>query len=209
MASDTVISRPGFAWGVAARALPGQAISGDLHLVKPVDEGVLLAAVDGLGHGEEATAAARIALSILERHAGDSIVSLVQRCHVALARTRGVVMTLALLDLLTETLTWLGVGNVEALLLRADPAARPVGVRPILRNGVVGFLVPELRAESVPIASGDQVVFVTDGIRAGFAQGWQPSEGPQQVADRILERYFKGNDDALVLVAQYVRGADE
>src|SRR5207245_2855891 len=38
-------------WGVATLALPGQAQSGDLHLVKPLGTGVLVAAVDGLGRG--------------------------------------------------------------------------------------------------------------------------------------------------------------
>jgi len=46
-------------WGVAERALPGQTVSGDKYLVKPLADGVLLAVVDGLGHGGEATAAAK------------------------------------------------------------------------------------------------------------------------------------------------------
>ena len=55
-------------WGVAARPIAGEAVSGDLHLVKPFDHGVLLAAVDGVGHGDEATSAARAAVGILEGH---------------------------------------------------------------------------------------------------------------------------------------------
>jgi len=47
-------------WGLAARALPGQAVSGDLHLVQSVGDDVLLAVADGLGHGEAAEAAARL-----------------------------------------------------------------------------------------------------------------------------------------------------
>jgi len=34
--------------------MPGQAVSGDMHLVRPFEDGVLVALVDGLGHGEEA-----------------------------------------------------------------------------------------------------------------------------------------------------------
>jgi len=36
-----------FEWGVASRAFPGEKASGDLHLVKALPGGVLLAAVDG------------------------------------------------------------------------------------------------------------------------------------------------------------------
>ena len=56
-------------WGVAARPLEGQAVSGDLHLVKPLDDGVLLAVVDGVGHGGEAVAAARAAVALYTHYA--------------------------------------------------------------------------------------------------------------------------------------------
>ncbi len=205
MGSGVVIARSPIAWGVAARARPGQACSGDLHLVKPVDGGVLLAVVDGLGHGEEAKVAAKTAVGVVDRYAGESLVSLVKRCHGALTKTRGVVMTLASLDVLARTLTWLGVGNIEGLLLRADPRPRPWGAeRAVLRSGLVGYRLPDLRASVVPIAPGDLLVFVTDGINAGFAEGWLRSDPPQEVADKIMARYAKQTDDALVLVARYL-----
>src|SRR5256885_6028210 len=82
-------------WGVASLALPGEAESGDRHLVKPVGTGVLVAVVDGLGHGAEAAAAAQAAVAALERHATESPVPLIERCHRALQGTRGVVMSVA------------------------------------------------------------------------------------------------------------------
>ena len=54
-------------WSVASRAIRGQAVSGDLHLVTTWDGGALIAVVDGLGHGEEATFAARQAVRALLR----------------------------------------------------------------------------------------------------------------------------------------------
>src|SRR5256885_13268215 len=84
-------------WGVASLALPGEAESGDRHLVKPVGTGVLVAVVDGLGHGAEAAAAAQAAVAALERHATESPVPLIERCHRALQGTRGVVMSVAVL----------------------------------------------------------------------------------------------------------------
>src|SRR2546422_1725166 len=79
-------------WGVASLALPGEAESGDRHLVKPVGTSVLVAVVDGLGHGAEAASAAQAAVAALERHASESLVGLVERCHRALKGTRGAVM---------------------------------------------------------------------------------------------------------------------
>jgi negative regulator of sigma-B (phosphoserine phosphatase) len=202
-ASQTPGAQPLIDWGVATRSLPGQAVSGDLHLVKSSNHGLLLAAVDGIGHGPEATAAAARAVSILERHADESLVSLLSRCHAGLKPTRGVVMTVASLDPANGALSWLGVGNVEARLVRPDaPAARLV-----LRNGLVGlvgFKLPDSPADVIPIAPQDVLVFATDGIGPGFATGWDRTAAPQQIADRIMEKHFKGTDDALVLVARYV-----
>ena len=102
-------------WGVATLALAGQTESGDLHLVKPVGRGVLVAAVDGLGHGAEAAAAARAAVTALDRHADEFLIPVVRKCHEALIGTRGVVMSLAYLDGAKRSLIWLGIGNVEGV----------------------------------------------------------------------------------------------
>src|SRR2546427_7449803 len=98
MDKDTVSSPSVIEWGVATCALPGQAVSGDLHLVKSFGECVLIAAVDGVGHGNEALAAARIAVTVLEAHPEEPLPALLRRCHVELYGTRGVVTTLACLD---------------------------------------------------------------------------------------------------------------
>src|SRR5256884_7303297 len=76
-------------WGVASLALPGEAESGDRHLVTPVGTGVLVAVVDGLGHGAEAASAAKAAVAALERHPTESPAPLLERCHRALNGTRG------------------------------------------------------------------------------------------------------------------------
>ena len=202
MKDESVISTPLIAWGVASRPLPGQAACGDLHLIKPIMDGALLAVVDGLGHGDEAAAAAKKAIAVLESQAEEPLAGLVKRCHEALTQTRGVVMTVATLR--EDKLAWLGVGNVESVLLRADRQAKAPSYRVLLHSGVVGYQLPDLRASMLPLAPHDLLIFATDGLDAGFAEGLARSGSPQQLADRILERHFKGHDDALVLVVRYL-----
>src|SRR5256885_847377 len=126
MREASVHAPPVIDWGVAARALAGETESGDLHLVKRVGRGTLVAAVDGLGHGAEAAAAARAAVAALDRYAEESLPPLVRRCHEALAGSRGVVMSLAYLGGGQPSLTWLGVGNAAgAGGARAGPRAPP------------------------------------------------------------------------------------
>ena len=194
-------------WGVATLTLAGEQESGDLHLVKPVGTGVLVSVVDGLGHGAEAAAAARAAVAALNRHAQESVLPLLQRCHQALAGTRGVVVSLALFDRADGSMTWLGVGNVEGVLLYADSGRRRRRERLVTRGGIVGSELPPLRAEVLAVAPGDTLILATDGIRSGFADDLAIDAPPQQLADQILARSGKSTDDALVLVARYLGDA--
>lgn len=202
MTGSAVGQPPLLDWAVAALALPGQVESGDLHLVATSPHGALVAAVDGLGHGPEAAIAARVAVETLQRFAGLPVASMFERCHRALQSTRGAVMSLASLDNGIETMTWSGVGDVEGLLLRADPQARPRFEALVARGGVVGYQLPPLRVSTLPVAHGDVLILATDGIRSGFGQGLTPSAPPQAIADHILRHYGRGTDDALVLVVR-------
>ena len=194
-------------WGVTQIALEGETVSGDCHLVSGHAEGLLIAVVDGLGHGAEAAAAAQAAVAVLEEHVNEPVISLLKQCHEALRSTRGVAMSLASVNSKFSTLTWLGVGNVEGVLLRADKAAVPAQENVMLFPGVAGHLLPSLRAEVTPFNPGDLLIFFTDGIRRDFlSEPPIPGHSPQRIADRICARYSKGTDDALVLVARYSGG---
>lgn len=191
-------------WGVATLTLAGQRESGDRHVVKPFPNGVLVAAADGLGHGEEAAAAAKLAVNVVERYAHEAVIGLLQRCHERLRETRGVALSLASFRGPDGKMTWLGVGNVEGLLVRAtaNPSVRRESL--LLRGGVVGGQLPPLHASTLPVTPGDTLIFVTDGIRSGFADGLAVGESPQRLADRILTQQATGTDDALVVVARYL-----
>lgn len=189
-------------WATAGQPMPGERQSGDLHLVEPFSAGVLFAALDGLGHGDEAALAARAAVDLLRPHAGDGVVSLVRLCHEALRDTRGVAMSLASFDAREGTLAWLGVGNVEGVLVRADPATDPPRESLMLRGGVVGYRLPALRASVLAVTPGDVLVFATDGLDIGFTSDATAGEEPQLLADRLLGKWGKPTDDALVLVAR-------
>lgn len=190
--------------GVASRASPGEKVCGDVHLIKAVHDNVLLAVVDGLGHGAEAAAASRMALDILDHLAGGPLNVIFRQCHDSLFRTRGVTMTVGWLEPEQARLTWMGVGNVEAVLLRAGRAPQIPVARPVLRSGIVGYQLPSLQPSVTSILPGDILAFASDGINPGFAEAMLTGEPPQRLAEQGLERYFKGSDDALLLVAKYL-----
>ena len=189
-------------YGVAKYVLAGQGESGDNHLVCCSRNGILIAAIDGIGHGEEAASASKAATALLRSSADEPIISLVEQCHEELRGTRGIVLSLAFIDPGQGMMTWLGVGNVQGVLMRSD-AKRGNGQESLLlRAGVVGSQLPALQATVLPIVRGDTLFFATDGVRSDFSASLSARENPQRAADRILEQYRSGNDDALVLIAR-------
>ncbi len=195
---------PPIAWGVSSRALGGAAVSGDLHVVVPRQQSMLVAAIDGIGHGTEAAHAARVAASVLVHHAEEPLIPLMQRCHQELRGTRGVVLSMASFDLRRDTMIWLGVGNVEAALFRASRLANPPRASLVLRGGVVGYQIPSLRAAEYGIQAGDVLVFATDGVRSDFTAYSPLGCDMQEAADAMLARYGKDTDDAMVLTIRYL-----
>jgi len=189
----------------ATLPLPGEKESGDLCLIKRVGVGTLVAVVDGLGHGEEAANAAHAAVGALERYAREPLSDLVRRCHEALLGLRGVVLGLAYLDPQAATLTWLGVGNIGGILLRADSGSRPARVTLVPSAGFIGGDPPHPTTRSVPLALGDTVLLFSDGIKEGFADSVVVTNTPKEIVDSAISRHTKGNDDALILVARYAR----
>lgn len=197
-------------YAVASRAIAGERLSGDAALVCANGEAILVAVVDGLGHGEEAAAAAAVATTTLREQLGQPVDLLFQRCHESLQTTRGAAMALAMLEVSSGKVTWSGVGNVEGVLL--GPADRGPPRKQYLtnRSGVVGYRLPAVRSSVVRIHPGDLLIFATDGIDERFVTGEIPGGPPERVARAILECHGKKTDDALVLVLRWHgQGADE
>ena len=189
-------------YGLAKHAHVGGGESGDLHVVCCNQNGMMIAVIDGIGHGEEAAEAARAAGTLLQSSMDEPVISLMERCHEKLRGTRGAVLSMAFISPEQKMMTWIGVGNVQGVLVRAN-ATRANAQEPLLlRAGVVGSILPALQASVLPVSKGDTVFFATDGIHSDFSTSLSGRENPQKAADRILNLYRSGNDDALVLVAR-------
>jgi len=192
-------------WGVVLKALAGYEESGDQYWVKNVPTGTVIAAIDGLGHGDKAAHAAKLAVSELDSHPQEVLTYQFKRCHKRLGGTRGVVMSMASFNLTAHTLTWLGVGNVHGVLFQQNGVGPAQHAALLLRGGTLGYRIPTLRPETRPLAAGDTLIFVSDGVRSGFSATVDLALTPQALADDIFQRYTRGTDDTLVLVARYTQ----
>lgn len=191
-------------YGFAAASVDGHLESGDTCVVQYCEDSALIAAIDGIGHGDSAAVAAQAAAGVIRSHAAESLETVAQLCHDELRSTRGAVMSLASIDSRNGQMRWLGVGNVQGVVQRAGSPPGTAQEVLLLRAGVVGSQLPAVQAASVTLNAGDTVIFATDGIQTEFVRDLSSIETPQRCADRILKQHFRGNDDALVLVVRFL-----
>lgn len=190
-------------WGVASRPLTGEVVQGDNYFVGCDGSRVLVVVVDALGHGMEAAKTADLAVETVALHAHEPIVSIFQHCHTALRRTRGAAMSAAMFCADDHTVSWLGIGNVEGVVVRQTEFSSETRSF-VVRGGVVGYQLPRLSVSTVSIARGDALVIATDGLKLDFVTSLGFMGQPQSTANHLLAKHGKPNDDALVLIARYV-----
>jgi phosphoserine phosphatase RsbX len=168
---------------------------------------VLLAVIDGLGHGAAAAAAAVSAATVAEAHAGEPPDHVLARCHEALNGTRGAVITLASVDLPAATLTWCGVGDVAGIVVRNARGVETRYVFAPVRAGIVGLHMSLVRPVVLPLEPGDVLILASDGVRLPLDLSCARSESAQGLADRILAEHALESDDATILVARYAEAS--
>jgi negative regulator of sigma-B (phosphoserine phosphatase) len=198
-------------WGVASHPQAQQTECGDAFTVQPIPAGFLVAVIDGLGHGRDAARAAQRALERIHQSAEMSLPDVMRACHQALVGSRGAAISMAQIDMAEHRLTWVGVGNVEGVVVN-PPAGQGENWRSdtlVVRGGVVGYDMPHLQIAHVPFGLGAVLAFATDGIKQGFISELRAGQPPQETADRIMSSYDRGTDDALVLVLQQAWGGSD
>jgi negative regulator of sigma-B (phosphoserine phosphatase) len=187
--------------GVAGVAHHGETRSGDVAVFAPTAAGALAGVIDGLGHGPEAADAAELCADVVRANVEAGAQELMQICHEALLDTRGAVMTVAWFDLERFELSWAGVGNVDARLVRPGPELREEVA--LVFGGVLGFRMPRVRPAKMPLARGDLLVMTTDGIDAAISPALAGGGTARALAGRILHSHGKRSDDALAVVLRY------
>jgi hypothetical protein len=192
-------------WAAARRPVPGEEACGDFPIAVDVGgSAALFGVADGLGHGAAAETAALRAEEVVVRCCAEPLDALLQLCHRGLAQTRGAALTLARMDFETDTLSWIGIGNVTADLVNKSPGGAKIRASALLAGGIVGYRIPHaLTTHQASIGPGDLLVIATDGILEDHVQGIDFAAPSTAIAEHILDAYSRESDDALVLVARH------
>ena len=187
-------------FGIVYRPKSGRSVSGDAYLIKEEEEATLICLVDGLGSGEAAAEAAQAAIGCVEVNGTLSLSDIMAKCHQALKGTRGAVIALTRISFAESTVTFVGVGNIGIHVRSTAP------IKPISKNGIVGYRLPRLKEFAYPYSPGDIFVLHTDGISNRFtldnAMWMQEAQDVQTLADEIAQNFGKENDDLTVIIAR-------
>jgi len=185
-------------YGAVNRCKPGNQVSGDAFLFRGNKDWTLVALIDGLGAGQAAHSAAECAKECVSQNTDLPLPELLQMCHTALRGTRGVVMMLMRVDHVLKTVSFAGVGNIGVKVLGNAP------IRPLSRNGIVGYRMNNVRQFDYPYTEGDVFILHSDGISTRFTVDgdWarEPGTDPQLVAQAIADDFGKDDDSTVVVV---------
>lgn len=178
------------------RFYPGEDVCGDDWLICESSDALIIALIDGLGHGPKAQEASlatckHISEQINAESPAPSLESIMESCHSAIRRTRGAAV--ALLKIGEEHSSFLSVGNVALRLSDGHKS----GV--ICHAGIVGRRSRPHRAFPLDWPPSSAIYLFTDGISSRFQEP-DSSMSPRQCSKYILKEWGKDSDDASILV---------
>jgi hypothetical protein len=191
----------GIAAGGFSRPLPGFVECGDAFVIELRQGGAsLIAVVDGLGHGREASQAAQAAARTVLDRRDLPLAEILRHCDQQLHSTRGAAMGVLRLEA-DGSGEFCGIGNIEVQSLSGQPA----GV--FCLPGIVGHSLRTLRTMPFTMQNGDIYCLHTDGVssRANLRR-CLPGD-PETVARCIVDGWGRPHDDATAVVLGYGGGA--
>lgn len=198
------LTRPLLEWHTESRPHPGETLSGDKSGVITFPHGGFIYTLDALGHGEAAAAISETARQILDGVSSDwNLEEIFRLCHERLRGSRGIALCLAWLDSASSTMSWLSVGNIQAVHVQVDSNGLPNFESLIMRGGVIGDRLPELKTSTTRLRAGDMVIFASDGIGYGWHGEFRADISPQELSAALINRHRIPNDDAIVTVLRY------
>ena len=178
----------------------GEVVSGDAVAIQPIEEGLLVAIVDVLGHGPEAHELTHVIDTYLTRYGTADVSGLMTRLHQHLRGTRGAAMGLCAIHSASGRLDYAGIGNTT---LRRFGKAE---TRLVSQDGILGQNMRTLRPQALQLDPGDLVVLHTDGVSDRFTADDYPGIlhcTPEQVVSDIVQRFGKDHDDAACIAVRY------
>jgi serine phosphatase RsbU (regulator of sigma subunit) len=182
------------------RSSVGERISGDVAVLDWRQDLLLIAVVDCLGHGASAHQVALRAESYLRKTWSTDVAATILGLHANLQGTIGAAAGLCVIQSATGVLTFAGVGNTVFRIF----GARELRLESVA--GTVGHQIRSPKEQKVHLHQNDTLLAYTDGIKDRFRYDQYPQlryQNVRTVAEEIVSRFGKDQDDATCAVARY------
>lgn len=182
------------------RPKAGQRVSGDVALLDWRRDCLLIAIVDGVGHGAAAHQAALRAATYLRETWSTDVSATLFGLHASLHGTVGVVAGLGVLRTASGLLTFAGIGNTS-LRVFGDRETRLESVA-----GILGHQIRTPKEHRLQLLPNETLLAYTDGIKDRFQYSEYPQiryQNVRLVAEEIVARFGKDHDDATCAVVRY------
>ena len=193
--------------GAVSVPMPGEMVCGDGWWAEKTADRVLIALVDGLGHGPVAHHAAETAISIVHSNRDQAPRSLMALVHEGLRQTRGAAVLLVEVNFARQSLTCCGVGNIAGMIVAAD---RTRGL--VSQHGIAGANKVRLQVFNYPFPSDALLILHSDGLKASWtidSYGDLLRREPQLIAAVLYRDFVHGRDDTTVVVLSPRQGLQQ
>ena len=180
-----------------SRPKRGEDVNGDAYHIERLENGnkeekLLVAVVDGLGHGKYACLASKTAVDFIKAHKHLALKEMVMGVHKALIGTRGAVIGMS--AICNGTLSYIGVGNISAQIVHNAEQQQHL----TSTSGVLGWNLRTLKVFHYAYQSG-WLVMNSDGIRR-FSSSEYLSDDLDAMASNILKNNERDDDATVVIV---------
>ena len=176
---------------------------GDAYAVTKTRNHVKIMLADGLGHGKHAHEAVATAHEAFVRTDELQPVEIIRHIHQQVRKTRGLVASVAVLDLKNREWKICGVGNISTRLYGGIMFKHYTSY-----NGIVGLNIPNTLNETVvPAEKNQQLVMCSDGIRSRWDLSRYPSilkNDMMLVAGALFKDYTRRTDDASIFIGKVI-----
>jgi anti-sigma regulatory factor (Ser/Thr protein kinase) len=184
-------------WGAMTRPVEGHTDNGDAYVVRAQDDRLLLAMIDGLGHGEAASEAADAAVAAVEKNLTQPVEAIIRAAHEALRMMRGAVMGVAAIDRPAGTIEYAGIGNTDIRIIGGRERLRFISL-----NGTLGSRLERVKVFKERLPKVATLIMATDGISERWELDNYPGLfglHPQLFCATVMRDFARPGDDATIL----------
>lgn len=178
---------------------PAETVCGDDWMLRHSRRSTDILLCDGLGHGARAAEASAEVLEVARESASDPGTTMTHLTETLVGQ-RGAVAAMIRIDKTDLRMSYAALGNITTICVGAQGVKRLA-----VRDGRIGGAPTSGFEETVQLTPGDRIIMHSDGLKTLRETNFRPgllNRTPLLIAAFLLDRAFRGRDDATIVVAR-------